>query len=53
MVLVYTSIILVLGLWFFSDFFGQVWTDIQDYETMRSKGYKLMKNDKGEDMWVR
>lgn len=28
------------------------WAFIKEYEAMKAKGYKLMKNDRGEDMWV-
>jgi hypothetical protein len=44
--------IFVTGLWFFSDFFGSVWYEINEYEKMKARGYKLLKNDKGEDIWV-
>lgn len=29
-----------------------VWSFFRRYDDMRSKGYMLMKNDKGEDFWV-
>jgi len=28
--------------------FDKVWSYMNEYEQMKSKGYKLMKNDKGE-----
>jgi hypothetical protein len=46
------SVVLVIGMFYLGEFFGRVWKDIHEYETMRARGYKLMKNDKGEDMWV-
>lgn len=52
MVMFLVSVALVIALFFCGEFIGKVWNEIQEYETMRAKGYKLMKNDKGEDMWV-
>jgi hypothetical protein len=31
---------------------GQAWSDMDEYDRMKIKGYTLMKNDKGEEMWV-
>ena len=30
----------------------EVWQRINEYENMKSRGYTLMKNDKGDDFWV-
>ena len=30
----------------------EVWQRFAEYEQMRSKGYMLLKNDKGDDFWV-
>jgi hypothetical protein len=30
----------------------EVWQRFAEYEQMRSKGYILLKNDKGDDFWV-
>lgn len=46
------SVVLVVGFFFCGEFIGRVWADIHEYEQMRSRGFKLMKNDKGEDFWV-
>lgn len=32
----------IVGVWFF----------MREYDKMKSRGYVLMKNDKGEDFWV-
>jgi hypothetical protein len=52
MVAIYTSLILVIGLWAFGDFFSQVWAEIHEYETMKARGYKLFKDDEGKYWWV-
>ena len=31
---------------------GKAWNDMDGYDYMKNKGYTLMKNDKGEEMWV-
>jgi hypothetical protein len=31
---------------------GQAWSDMDEYDRMKIRGYTLMKNDKGEEMWV-
>ena len=54
-VVVYTWMIFTAGVLLFCVLcgtIGDVWNNIAEYERMRSRGYKLMKNDKGEDMWV-
>jgi len=30
----------------------EVWQRINEYENMKSRGYTLMKSDKGDDFWV-
>lgn len=30
----------------------EVWQRFGEYEQMRIKGYKLLKNDKGDEFWV-
>ena len=30
----------------------EVWQRFAEYEEMRIKGYKLLKNDKGDEFWV-
>ena len=30
----------------------EVWQRFAEYEQMRSKGYILLKNDKGDEFWV-
>jgi len=30
----------------------EVWQRINEYENMKSRGYTLMKDDKGDDFWV-
>jgi hypothetical protein len=31
---------------------GKAWSDMNEYDRMKNRGYTLMKNDKGEEMWV-
>lgn len=31
---------------------SQVWSEIDEYELMKQQGYKLLKNDKGDYVWV-
>jgi hypothetical protein len=50
--IVYLCGAMVCGLWLFSGFWGDVWQEIEEYERMKSRGYKLLKNDKGEYLWV-
>ena len=44
--------LLVLGFVYFLSIVGEVWQRINEYESMRSRGYTLMKNDKDDDFWV-
>jgi len=30
----------------------EVWQRINEYENMKSRGFTLMKDDKGDDFWV-
>lgn len=30
----------------------EAWQRISEYENMKSRGYTLMKSDKGDDFWV-
>ena len=36
----------------FSLLWGEVWQRINEYENMKSRGYTLMQDDKGDDFWV-
>ena len=42
----------VLGFVYFLSIVGEVWQRINEYENMKSRGYTLMQNDKGDDVWV-
>lgn len=42
----------MLGLVYFLSIMGEVWQRISEYEAMRSRGYTLMQDEKGDDFWV-
>jgi hypothetical protein len=44
--------LLVLGFVYFLSIVGEVWQRITEYEAMRTRGFTLMKSDKGDDFWV-
>ena len=52
MVIFVFSMLSVFALFFCGEVVGRVWKDIHEYEVMRSRGYKLLENDKGEFYWV-
>lgn len=46
------AILFILSIVYFLSIVGEVWQRINEYENMKSRGYTLMKNDKGDDFWV-
>jgi len=44
--------VLVLSLVYFMSVVGEVWQRISEYERMKSRGFTLMKDNKGDDFWV-
>ena len=42
----------VLFFVYFLTIVGEVWQRMNEYESMRARGFTLMKNDKGDDFWV-
>ena len=42
----------VLGFVYFLSIVGEVCQRINEYEAMRSRGYTLMRDDKGDGFWV-
>lgn len=52
MLWVLVSCVVVIGLWFSSEFIGRVWAEIHEYETMKARGYKLFKDDNGRYWWM-
>jgi hypothetical protein len=42
----------VLGLVYFLSVVGEVWQRMNEYESMRGRGFTLMKDDNGDDFWV-
>ena len=53
--MVWVWIAVMCGVLFFAYFLsivGEVWQRINEYENMKSRGYTLMKSDKGDDFWV-
>jgi hypothetical protein len=54
-ILVWVWMAAMSGVLFFAYFLtivGEVWQRIDEYESMKSRGYTLMKDDKGDDFWV-
>lgn len=46
------SIIIVIGVLFCGQFISEVWAEIDEYESMKARGYKLFKDDNGKYWWV-
>lgn len=42
----------VSGLFLFSEILAKICRDLNEYNTMKQRGFMRMKNDKGEDFWV-
>ena len=54
-IMVWVWMAVMCGVLFFAYFLsivGEVWQRINEYENMKSRGFTLMKNDKGDDFWV-
>ena len=54
-ILVWVWMGIMSGVLFFAYFLtivGEVWQRVNEYETMRTRGFTLMKNDRGDDFWV-
>lgn len=52
MIYVLLSVALVTGLFLFGEMLDKIYKNISGYNAMKSRGFVLMKNDKGEDFWV-
>jgi len=46
------AMLFVLGFVYFLSIVREVWQRLAEYERMKSRGYTLMKSDKGDDFWV-
>ena len=46
------GMLIVLALVYFLSIVGEVWQRINEYEAMRSRGFTLMQDEKGDDFWV-
>lgn len=52
MVMVLFSVAGVIGCFLFGEMIGKVCRDMNEYDSMKRRGYTLMKDDKGDDFWV-
>jgi len=46
------AMLFVLGFVYFLSIVREVWQRLAEYERMKSRGFSLMKDDRGEDFWV-
>ena len=52
MAMVLFSVAGVIGCFLFGEMIGKVCRDMNEYDSMKRRGYTLMKDDKGDDFWV-